>query len=62
MLPSGKETAKNGLIPQLVSQLGVNADQAKGGAGLLFKMAQSKLASALGGGKAVAGFVAGVLE
>ena len=33
----------NELIQQLVSQLGVNADQAKGGAGLLFKIAQSKL-------------------
>lgn len=33
----------NELIQQLVSQLGVNPDQAKGGAGLLFKMVQSKL-------------------
>ena len=33
----------NELIQQLVSQLGVNPDQAKGGAGLLFKVAQSKL-------------------
>ena len=33
----------NELIQQLVAQLGVNSDQAKGGAGLLFKMAQSKL-------------------
>lgn len=31
------------LIQQLVSQLGIDAGQAKGGAGLLFKMAQSKL-------------------
>ena len=33
----------NELIQQLVSQLGVNPDQAKGGAGSLFKMVQSKL-------------------
>ena len=33
----------NELIQQLMSQLGVNADQAKGGAGLLFKMVQGKL-------------------
>ena len=33
----------NELIQQLVSQLGVNPDQAKGGAGLLFKMVQGKL-------------------
>ncbi|HAL92163.1 MAG TPA: hypothetical protein DCM68_03965 [Verrucomicrobia bacterium] len=31
------------LIPELVSQLGIGADQAKGGAGLLFKLVQSKL-------------------
>ena len=31
------------LIDQLVSQLGVQAGQAKGGAGLLFKLAQEKL-------------------
>jgi hypothetical protein len=31
------------LIQQLVSQLGIQSDQAKGGAGLLFKLAQSKL-------------------
>lgn len=31
------------LIQELVSQLGIGADQAKGGAGLLFKLAQSKL-------------------
>ncbi len=33
----------NELITQLVSQLGVQEGQAKGGAGLLLKMAQSKL-------------------
>ncbi len=31
------------LIKQLTGQLGIGADQAKGGAGLLFKLAQSKL-------------------
>ncbi len=31
------------LIEQLISNLGVGEDQAKGGAGLLFQMAQSKL-------------------
>jgi len=31
------------LINQLVSQLGVSQDQAKGGAGLLFKLAKDKL-------------------
>ncbi len=48
----------NELISSLVGQLGVSEDQAKGGAGLLFKMAQQKLGgeefgqlnSALGGG------------
>lgn len=33
------------LIGTLVEQLGVNEDQAKGGAGVLFKMAQDKLGS-----------------
>ena len=33
----------NELIAQLVQQLGVQESQAKGGAGLLFKLAQSKL-------------------
>lgn len=33
----------NELIDVLVKQLGVNSDQAKGGAGLLFKMVQGKL-------------------
>lgn len=33
------------LIQMLVSQLGVNEQQAKGGAGLLFKIAQDKLSS-----------------
>ena len=33
----------NDLIQQLVSQLGVQEGQAKGGAGLLFKLAQDKL-------------------
>ena len=33
----------NELIELLVKQLGVNSDQAKGGAGLLFKMVQGKL-------------------
>jgi uncharacterized protein YidB (DUF937 family) len=33
----------NELITQLVSQLGVQEGQAKGGAGLLLKLAQSKL-------------------
>lgn len=33
----------NELIDLLVKQLGVNSDQAKGGAGLLFKMVQGKL-------------------
>ncbi|MBW7908029.1 MAG: DUF2780 domain-containing protein [Kiritimatiellae bacterium] len=33
----------NELIGQLVSQLGVQEGQAKGGAGLLFKLAQSQL-------------------
>ncbi|MBN1270552.1 MAG: DUF2780 domain-containing protein [Kiritimatiellae bacterium] len=32
----------NELIGQLVKQLGVQEAQAKGGAGLLFKLAQSK--------------------
>lgn len=48
----------NELISSLVGQLGVGEDQAKGGAGLLFKLAQQKLGgdefgklnSALGGG------------
>ncbi len=48
----------NELISSLVGQLGVSEDQAKGGAGLLFKLAQQKLGgdefgqlnSALGGG------------
>ncbi len=31
------------LIQQLVSNLGINEDQAKGGAGLIFKMAKEKL-------------------
>jgi hypothetical protein len=31
------------LIQELVSQLGIQPDQAKGGAGLLFKLVQSKL-------------------
>lgn len=31
------------LISKLVSELGINQDQAKGGAGLLFKMAKEKL-------------------
>ena len=31
------------LIQQLVSSLGVNEDQAKGGAGLLFNLAKDKL-------------------
>jgi hypothetical protein len=46
----------NDLIQQLVAQLGVQESQAKGGAGLLFKLAQdslggdfSKIASALPG-------------
>lgn len=33
----------NELIQQLISQVGVNEGQAKGGAGLLFKLAQDKL-------------------
>ena len=33
----------NELIELLVKQLGVNSDQAKGGAGLLFKMVQGKM-------------------
>ena len=33
------------LIEELVSQLGVNKDQAQGGAGLLFKMAKEHLGS-----------------
>ena len=33
------------LIQQLVSSLGVNEDQAKGGAGLLFNLAKDKLGS-----------------
>lgn len=33
----------NELIEQLVAQLGVKPEQAKGGAGLLFKMMQAKL-------------------
>ena len=33
------------LIQQLVSSLGVNEDQAKGGAGLLFNLAKEKLGS-----------------
>lgn len=33
------------LIQQLVSNLGVNEDQAKGGAGLLFNLAKEKLGS-----------------
>jgi hypothetical protein len=35
----------NELVGQLVSQLGVQEGQAKGGAGLLLKLAQSKLGS-----------------
>ena len=31
------------LIPTLVSQLGINEEQARGGAGLLFQAAQEKL-------------------
>ena len=31
------------LVSQLVSQLGINEEQAKGGAGMLFKLAQEKL-------------------
>lgn len=34
------------LLGQLVGQLGIGTDQAKGGAGLLFKMAKEKLADA----------------
>jgi hypothetical protein len=33
----------NELIQQLISQVGINEGQAKGGAGLLFKLAQEKL-------------------
>lgn len=33
------------LVQQLISQLGVNEGQAKGGAGMLFKLAQEKLGS-----------------
>ncbi|PIE41319.1 MAG: hypothetical protein CSA49_04040 [Gammaproteobacteria bacterium] len=33
------------LIETLISQLGIDEDQAKGGAGLLFKLAKDKLAS-----------------
>ncbi len=33
----------NELIQMIISQLGVSEDQAKGGAGLLFKLAQEKL-------------------
>lgn len=36
----------NELIQQLVKQLGVKEEQAKGGAGLLFKVAQEKLGAA----------------
>lgn len=38
----------NELISQLVSQLGVQEGQAKGGAGLLLKLAQSKLGGDFG--------------
>jgi hypothetical protein len=38
----------NELIGQLVSQLGVREDQAKGGAGLLLKLAQGKLGGDFG--------------
>ncbi len=38
----------NELIAQLVSQLGVQEGQAKGGAGLLFKLAQDKLGGDFG--------------
>lgn len=38
----------NDLIAQLVSQLGVQEGQAKGGAGLLLKLAQSKLGGDFG--------------
>ena len=36
------------LIQQLVSQLGVQPDQAQGGAGLLFKLAQDRLGGDFG--------------
>ncbi|MCB9473122.1 MAG: DUF2780 domain-containing protein [Candidatus Delongbacteria bacterium] len=36
------------LIQQLVSQLGVQPDQARGGAGLLFKLAQDRLGGDFG--------------
>jgi hypothetical protein len=36
------------LVKQLVSQLGVNEEQAKGGAGLLFKAAQGSLGADFG--------------
>lgn len=35
----------NELIQQLISQIGVNQDQAEGGVGLLLKVAQEKLSS-----------------
>lgn len=38
----------NELISQLVSQLGIQEGQAKGGAGLLFKLAQDKLGGDFG--------------
>lgn len=47
------------LIKQLTAQLGIGADQAKGGAGLLFKLAQSKLG---GDFSKVAAALPGVLD
>jgi hypothetical protein len=46
------------LIQQLVTQLGVNETAAKGGAGLLFQLAQSKLAT--GDFSKIAGVVPGI--
>ncbi|MFH0909453.1 MAG: DUF2780 domain-containing protein [bacterium] len=49
----------NELIGQLVQQLGVQEGQAKGGAGLLFKLAQNKMG---GDFSKVAGAVPGVAD
>jgi len=50
----------NELISQIVSQLGISEPQAKGGAGLLFKLVQDKLGA--GDFAQVAGKLSGVTE
>jgi hypothetical protein len=48
------------LIQQLISNLGINEEQAKGGAGLLFNLAKEKLGS--GEFQQIAGKVPGVTD